>query len=91
MLRIAADAGIPTEQREIDRTELYVADEAFFCGTGVQVAWIESIDGRRVGRGEIGPVTSHLRTVCFDTVRGRSARYADWITAVRRAVPATAR
>lgn len=82
MLRIASDAGIRTEEREIDRTELYVADEAFFCGTGVQVAWIESIDGRTVGTGQIGPITTRLRTVFFDTVRGRSPRYAEWLTRV---------
>ena len=58
------------------------ADEAFFCGTGVQVAWIESIDGRPVGDGKIGSITTRLRTTFFDTVRGRSKRYADWITRV---------
>jgi branched-chain amino acid aminotransferase len=82
MLQMARDAGIRVEEREIDRTELYVADEAFFCGTGVQVAWIESIDGRPVGTGTIGPITTHLRTTFFDTVRGRSTRYADWLTRV---------
>jgi len=95
MLRMASDAGIPTEEREIDRTELYIADEAFFCGTGVQVAWIESVDGRPIGGGQIGPITTRLRTAFFDTVRGRSNRYADWVTPVRRplpaAVPATSR
>ena len=89
MLRMASDAGIPTEEREIDRTELYVADEAFFCGTGVQVAWIESVDGRPVGQGQMGPITTHLRTAFFGTVRGRSTRYADWITRVRTRAPAT--
>jgi branched-chain amino acid aminotransferase len=82
MLRMASDAGIRSEEREIDRTELYLADEAFFCGTGVQVAWIEAIDGRAVGKGQMGPITTHLRTAFFDTVRGRSTRYADWITRV---------
>jgi branched-chain amino acid aminotransferase len=88
MLRMASDAGIRTEEREIDRTELYLADEAFFCGTGVQVAWIEAVDGRPVGKGQIGPITTHLRTAFFDTVRGRSTRYADWVTPVRPRVPA---
>jgi branched-chain amino acid aminotransferase len=83
ILRMASDAGIRTAEREIDRTELYLADEAFFCGTGVQIAWIEAVDGRRVGKGQMGPVTTHLRTAFFDTVRGRSARYAEWITRVR--------
>ena len=85
---MARDAGIRAEEREIDRTELYVADEAFFCGTGVQVAWIESIDGRPVGKGQMGPITTHLRTTFFDTVRGRSPRYADWLTRVPTHAPA---
>jgi branched-chain amino acid aminotransferase len=89
ILQIATDEGIPTEQREIDRTELYVADEAFFCGTGVQLAWIESIDGRPVGTGQIGPITERLRTVFFDTVRGRNSRYASWLTPVRIPVATT--
>jgi branched-chain amino acid aminotransferase len=90
ILRMASDAGIRTEEREIDRTELYLADEAFFCGTGVQVAWIEAVDGRPVGNSQMGPITTHLRTAFFDTVRGRSTRYADWITRVpgRAASPA---
>ena len=82
VLALAHDAGIPTEIREIDRTELYVADEAFFCGTGVQIAWIESIDGRPVGPGTCGPVTTTLQEVFFDTVRGKNERYASWLTKV---------
>ena len=83
-LRFAADEGIPTEQREIDRSELYLAEEAFFCGTGVQVAPIASIDGRPIGDGVPGPITMRLRQLFFDTVRGRSDRYGDWVTPVRR-------
>ena len=85
---MAEDAGIPVEQREIDRTELYLAEEAFFCGTGVQIAWIESVDGRPVGDQTCGLITTTIRETFFDTVRGRGSRYADWVTPVRRAVPA---
>ncbi|CAN5473697.1 branched-chain amino acid transaminase [soil metagenome] len=83
VLAMAADAGIPSEVREIDRTELYLADEAFFCGTGVQIAWIESIDGRTVGNGARGPITQQVQTRFFDTVRGRDTMYGDWLTKVR--------
>jgi branched-chain amino acid aminotransferase len=86
-LTFAADEGIPTEQREIDRSELYLAEEAFFCGTGVQVAPIATIDGRPVGDSKPGPITMRLREIFFDTVRGRSDRYGDFITPVRRRVP----
>src|SRR5918999_774012 len=83
-LRFAEDLGIPAEQREIDRTELYIADEAFFCGTGVQIAPIATIDGRPIGEGVPGPLTARLRDVFFATVRGRDERYRDWLTPVRR-------
>lgn len=89
-LRFAEDEGIPVEQREIDRSELYIADEAFFCGTGVQVAPIIAIDGRPIGGGRPGTITMRLRDIFFDVVRGKSERYADWLTPVRRAVPASA-
>jgi len=82
-LRFAVDAGIPVEQRSIDRSEVYLADEAFFCGTGVQVSPITTIDGRLIGGGTMGPITSRLRETFFDTVRGRDARYAEWLTPVR--------
>jgi branched-chain amino acid aminotransferase len=88
ILTMAQDAGIPTEQREIDRTELYLADELFFCGTGVQIAWIETVDGRPIGSGRCGPITAQIRDLFFDTVRGRNDRYAEWLTPVRRLVEA---
>lgn len=87
-LQFATDEGIPTEQREIDRSELYLADEAFFCGTGVQIAPIASVDERPVGSGEPGPITQRLRQIFFDTVRGQNVRYASFLTPVRAKVPA---
>jgi branched-chain amino acid aminotransferase len=89
-LKFAQDEGIPIETREIDRSELYIADEAFFCGTGVQVAPIATIDGRTIGSGETGKITARLRDIFFDTVRGRSSRYSEFITPVRRRVAAAA-
>jgi len=69
--------------REIDPHELYLADEAFFCGTGVQIAWIEAIDGRTIGTGTVGPVTEQLRDTFFDIVRGTNQQYAHWLTKVK--------
>ena len=83
LMKIAKDAGIEVEVREIDRTELYLADEAFFCGTGVQVAWIESVDGRTIGAGKAGPITEQLRTTFFGIVRGTNEQYAHWLTKVK--------
>jgi branched-chain amino acid aminotransferase len=83
ILQLAQEFGIPTETREIDRTELYVLDEAFFCGTGVQVAWIESIDGRPVGDMKRGPVVAQLQDAFFDIVRGRDPKHASFLTPIR--------
>ena len=90
ILALAEELGIPHETREIDRTELYLSDEAFFCGTGVQIAWIESIDGRPVGNGKIGPVSKQIQTSFFDIVRGRNAAHADWLYPVRKPAAVTA-
>ncbi len=91
ILMFAKDLGIPTQEREIDRSELYLAEEAFFCGTGVQVAPIASIDGRPVGNGHVpGPISKQIGEVFFDTVRGKDPRYAHLLTPVRRKVAAPA-
>jgi branched-chain amino acid aminotransferase len=82
ILQIAADLGIPTEQRSIDRSEIYLADEAFFCGTGVQVAWIEEIDGRTIGNGAQGPIAKSLYDTLFAIFRGKTSDHSDWITKV---------
>ena len=65
------DMGMETVIRSIDRSELYVADEAFLCGTGAQMSPIVEIDHRPVGNGEVGPITRQLAQLYFDTVRGK--------------------
>lgn len=82
ILMFARDAGIPVEEREIDRSELYVADEAFFCGTGAQVAAIGEIDGRPVGDGKRGPITEKIQDIFFSLVRGRDKTYESLLTKV---------
>jgi len=74
--------GLETVERPIDRTELYVAEEAFFCGTGVQVAAIATIDHRPVGAGKIGPITKRVRDLYFDIVKGKVEEYRHWCTPV---------
>lgn len=69
---------IPTQEREIDRTELYIADEVFFCGTGAEVRAVVSVDDYTVGNGEIGPVTVAIESYYHDIVRGRESRYSHW-------------
>ena len=74
--------GLPVVERSIDRTELYVADEVFFTGTGVQIAAIIEIDRRKIGGGKMGPVVQDLRDLYFDVVRGRLPQYRHWCTPV---------
>ncbi len=90
MIQFARDEGIPIQERDIDRSELYIVDEAFFCGTGVQIAPITSIDGRPVGDGVPGPITMKIREMFFDTVRGRNPEYAHFLTKVRAKVASAA-
>ncbi len=73
---------IEVVERRIDRTEIYLCDEVFFCGTGVQVAAITRIDHRPVGTGRIGPITQQLRKLYFAVVSGRVPKYIDWCAPV---------
>jgi branched-chain amino acid aminotransferase len=82
------ELGLPVLEREIDRSEVYYADEAFFCGTGVQVVAIASVDHRPIGAGKIGPHTAQLRDLFFRIVRGQDERYAHWLTPVYDKTPA---
>jgi branched-chain amino acid aminotransferase len=82
LLQLARDMALPVEEREVDRTELYVADEIFVCGTGAQLAPVVSVDRRPVGAGQPGPIAAALRRRFMDIVRGRAPEYAGWLTPV---------
>lgn len=79
---LQSEMGVEVVERSIDRTEVYVADEVFLCGTGVQVASITQVDHRPIGDGEMGTITSELRGLYFDVVRGRNESYRHWCTPV---------
>jgi branched-chain amino acid aminotransferase len=82
ILTLAADLGIPTEVRSIDRSELYVCDEVFLCGTGVQVSPVIEVDHRPVGSGKIGPVARRISETYFAAVRGTLPQYQSWLTPI---------
>jgi branched-chain amino acid aminotransferase len=82
VITLARDAGYVVEERKIDRTELYLADELFLTGTGAQVAPIASVDGRPCGEGAAFTVTTDLQERYFAAVRGRDPRYAAWLMPV---------
>ncbi len=76
-----------TRERQIDRTELYMADEIFLCGTGAQIAPVIKVDHRPIGNGKVGPISSALQPLYFDVVRGRIPEYRiQWCTPVYTAV-----
>jgi len=83
IITIARELGITVEERAVERTELYVADEVFFSGTGAQVAWVQEVDNRVVGKNKIGPITQKLQKIFFDVVRGKNKKYAHWISVVK--------
>jgi branched-chain amino acid aminotransferase len=69
-------------ERSIDRSELYIADEIFLCGTGAQISPVIEVDRRPVGDGQVGPVVGQLQKLYFDIVRGRNNKYRNWLTPV---------
>jgi branched-chain amino acid aminotransferase len=78
--------GLDVVEREIDRTELYVADEAFFCGSGYEITPIVSIDRFPLGSGGVGSMTGRIARSYMDLVRGIDKRHPEWRTPVYRAV-----
>jgi branched-chain amino acid aminotransferase len=83
------ELGVEVVERSIDRTEVFLADEMFMTGTAAQVTAITRVDHRPVGSGEMGPLTTKLRRLYDDVVRGRSAAHRDWNAAVYVEEPAT--
>jgi branched-chain amino acid aminotransferase len=79
--------GVEVNERSIDRTELYVADEVFLTGTAVEVAPVTRIDHRPIGAGAVGPMTNQLRSIYSDASHGRIPAYAHWLVNVTHPTP----
>jgi branched-chain amino acid aminotransferase len=84
ILQIAQDLGYTVIQKSLIRSDLYLADEVFMCGTAAEVTPLRSIDDHEIGVGEI---TLKIQTAYLDTVRGKSDRWGHWL----EHVPAMAR
>jgi branched-chain amino acid aminotransferase len=69
-------------ERDIDRTELYIADESFLCGTAMEIVSILSVDRFELNQGKPGLISQKLRQVFFDISRGKNNRYLNWLTPV---------
>jgi branched-chain amino acid aminotransferase len=80
VLELAADLGIAVQERDIDLTELYIADEVFACGTSAYIAPVIEIDARRVGNRGVGPITEKLSKKYFEVLHGRDKKYSHYVT-----------
>jgi branched-chain amino acid aminotransferase len=80
ILQIAGDEGIRVSEGDLVRTDLYLADEAFFTGTAAEVVPIREVDDRVLG--DPGPITRRLQEVFTAATRGRDERYRDWLEPV---------
>lgn len=76
------ELGIEVVERDVDRTEVYIADEAFFCGSGAEVVPITSVDCYAVGDGKVGPVTQAIQKTYFDIARTPTEKYGRWLLPV---------
>ncbi len=82
VLALAADLGIPADEKPLSRDQLYSADEVFLTGTAAEITPVREIDDRRIGTGEPGPITRRLQSTFFELVRGQLPRYTHWLTPV---------
>ena len=78
ILEISPKLGINVQERSIDRTELYKCEEAFLCGSSAKITPILSIDRRKVGNGEIGPITKKLMKYYSQIQKGEIKDFAGW-------------
>jgi branched-chain amino acid aminotransferase len=82
VMELAETLGIPVDTRSIDRSEVYIADEMFLCGTGVQMSPVVEVDHRPIGSGKAGPISQRLTDAYFSAVRGHDPRFAHWLTPI---------
>ena len=80
ILRIAQDQGVTVTEKSFSRDFLYCADEVFLCGTAAEITPVREVDNRKIGAGEMGPITRKLQQTFFRAVRGLEPRYAEWLS-----------
>jgi branched-chain amino acid aminotransferase len=78
VLQLLEEMGMPAVERDVDRSELVAADEAFFCGTAWEVTPVTMIDRLPVGTGSLGPVTKRLQETYFDVCSGGTGAHGEW-------------
>ena len=76
------ELGLEVEERSVNRTEVYLADEAFFCGSAVEITPIIQIDSYVIGDGTPGAITQQLHQNYLDVVTGNNEKYREWLTPI---------
>lgn len=82
VIKIAESKGYKVVERSIDRTELYTCDEAFLCGSAMEMTPVLSVDKYAIGNGETGKITKELHMTYLDVVRGKVEQFKDWVTPI---------
>ena len=82
IIKIARNIGITVTERTIERTELYTCDEAFLCGSAMELTPVLSIDGYTIGNGSEGDMVKELHREYLSVVRGMNKDFVDWITPI---------
>ncbi len=80
LLQVARAEGVTIREESMTRSDLYIADEVFMCGTAAEVTPVREIDGRTIGSGYRGPVCERMQKAYFRVVRGEDDRFLDWLT-----------
>ena len=82
VIQLAKMLGIPVQERTVDRTELYACEEAFLCGSAMEITPVLSVDRYTVGDGTAGEMTRRLHKAYLDAAMGKDERFASWITPI---------
>lgn len=82
IIKLAKDMDIPVVERTIDRTELYTCDEAFLCGSAMEITPVISVDKYVVGNGEAGEISTRLHEAYLDASKGKNDKLKDWVTPI---------
>ncbi len=82
IIALAEELGYKVVSKRLTRDDIYIADEAFFTGTAAEVTPIRELDGRQIGAGHRGPITTKLQALFFDVVNGKVPARANWLTPI---------
>jgi branched-chain amino acid aminotransferase len=81
-IKIARSEGITVFERDVDREDLYIADEVFMTGTAAEVKSVTEIDNVPIGDGKLGEITCKLQSAFFEASRGKDERFLEWLTPI---------